>query len=217
MSPEEEAARREVIDAAIAISREGLSPGRSGNVSRRSGDGMLITPSGVAYETLTPGDVVALGMDGRAPQGARKPSSEWRLHAAIYTARPDAGAVVHCHSLHATVLACARRPIPAFHYMVAVAGGRDIRCARYATFGTEALAAAAVAALAGRRACLLANHGQLALGPHLGAALELAREVETLAAQYCGVLALGEPHILDDDEMDEVFARFRDYGADVRV
>jgi L-fuculose-phosphate aldolase len=216
MSQEEVAARREVIDVALAMSRDGLSPGRSGNVSRRWGDGMLITPSGLAYETLKPGDVVALDLEGRAPSGSRKPSSEWQLHAAIYAARPDAGAVVHCHSLNATVVACARRPIPAFHYMVAIAGGRDIRCAPYATFGSEALAKAAVAALDGRNACLLANHGQVALGRDPAAALELAREVEALAAQYRGVLAFGQPHILDDAEMERVIERFRGYRANAQ-
>jgi L-fuculose-phosphate aldolase len=212
----DEEARREVIETARAMAHAGLSPGRSGNVSRRQADGFLITPSGLDYDKLAPEDIVRIDFDGRTLEGARKPSSEWRLHAAILAARPEIGAVVHCHSLHATALACARRPIPAFHYMIAAAGGPDIRCAAYATFGTSELAAQAVAALDGRRACLLANHGQIAIGRDLAATLDLAREVETLAAQYCEVLKLGDVHILGAQEMDEVLARFATYGQDDR-
>lgn len=209
---DQHAARAEVAETAHAMSRAGLSPGRSGNVSRRWADGMLVTPSGLAYEELEPEDIVFVALDGKAECGGREPSSEWRLHAAIYQARPEVEAVIHCHSLHATALACARRTIPAFHYMIAVAGGEDIRCAPYAAFGGRELADSAVVALEGRRACLLANHGQVAIGPDLPAALELAGEVETLAAQYATVLSFGEPAVLTCEEMAEVLARFAGYG-----
>src|SRR5690606_4181433 len=199
-------------ETAQAMQARGLSPQRSGNVSARVADGMVITPSGLPFETLDAGDVVRLALDGSVVDGARKPSSEWRLHAAVYRARPEVAAVVHCHSPNATAVACTRRPIPAFHYMVAVAGGVDIPCAAYATFGTEALAAAACAALADRSACLLANHGQLATGADLAAALELAAEVETLATQYRAALAIGDVHVLSDAEMQRVLDAFRSYG-----
>ncbi len=212
MKADEEAARNAVIAAAQAMARSGLSPGRSGNVSQRCGNGMLITPSGMDYETLDTGDICLVDRAGNTSRDGRKPSSEWQLHAAIYEARPEADAIVHCHSPRATALACTRRDLPAFHYMVAVAGGKDIRCARYATFGTRELAAEAVAALEGRMACLLANHGQIAFGDSPAAALALAREVETLAGQYLDALAAGDVTILDDAEMAEVLARFSDYG-----
>ena len=206
------AARKAVIATALAMSRCDLSPGRSGNVSRRWQEGMLITPSGMAYDEIKPADIVRVAADGSVAARQRKPSSEWRFHLAAYAARPDMHAVVHTHSMHATVLACAHRPIPAFHYMVAVAGGRDIPCVPYATFGTEELSRHVAAGLASRNACLMANHGQIALGATLEAALELATEVETLAEQYCKVLMLGEPHILSDAEMDTVLDLFAGYG-----
>lgn len=204
--------RREIVDTALTMSREQLSPGTSGNVSARWGDGVLITPSGMAYETLEPADIVAVGPEGEVAEGSRKPSSEWPFHLSAYRARPDAQAIVHTHSLHATALACTRKPIPAFHYMVAVAGGSDIPVAAYATFGTEELAASIAAALVDRKACLIANHGQIACGATLGEALALAREVETLAAQYTIAMAAGEPHILDEAEMKRVLKRFTSYG-----
>jgi L-fuculose-phosphate aldolase len=205
-------ARCAVIETARAMSRQGLSPGRSGNVSRRWGCGMLITPSGMAYDALAPSDIVMLADDGSATAGQRRPSSEWRFHRAAYAARPDMHAIVHAHSLHAVVLSCAHKPIPAFHYMVAVAGGSDIPCIPYATFGTEELARHVAAGLAQRNACLMANHGQIALGGSLCEALQLATEVETLAEQYCKLLAIGEPHLLEAAEMARVLARFRNYG-----
>jgi L-fuculose-phosphate aldolase len=204
--------RAAVVDTARRMSASGLSHGRSGNVSARFADGMLITPSGMAYDTMTPDDVVFVAGDGTARAGGGKPSSEWRFHLAAYGARAEAGAVVHCHSRHATALACAHRPIPAFHYMVAVAGGADIPLAPYATFGTPELAAHVAEALAARKACLMANHGQIATGASLDAALKLAGEVEMLAAQYLEVLALGEVHLLDDAEMQRVLERFKSYG-----
>jgi L-fuculose-phosphate aldolase len=208
----EAAARQAVIDTARAMSRCGLSPGRSGNVSCRWNAGMLITPSGLAYDAIRPQDIAFVGPDGASPPGSRKPSSEWRFHLSAYRARPDMHAVVHAHSLHAVVLACAHRSIPAFHYMVAVAGGTDIPCVPYATFGTEELAAHVASGLAHRNACLMANHGQIAIGTTLEAALELAAEVEVLAEQYYKVLTLGEAHVLSDAEMAKVLERFKSYG-----
>jgi L-fuculose-phosphate aldolase len=208
----EAAARQAVIDTALAMSRRGLSPGRSGNVSCRWNEGMLITPSGLAYDAIAPQDVVLVGADGAWAPAGRRPSSEWRFHLSAYRARPDMHAVVHTHSLHAVVLACARRPIPAFHYMVAIAGATDIPCVPYATFGTEELAADVANGLAQRNACLMANHGQIAVGATLAAALELAAEVEILAEQYYKVLTLGQAHVLSDAEMAKVLERFKSYG-----
>jgi len=210
----EKLARRSVIDTALAMSRSGLSPGRSGNVSCRWKGGMLITPTGMAYETLKPRDIVFITAKGTLPgKSLRKPSSEWRFHLAAYRARPDMNAVLHTHSLHATVLACAHKPIPAFHYMVAIAGGKDIPPVPYDTFGTQELADHVAGGLAQRNACLMANHGQIAIGKDLASALELAHEVEVLAEQYSRLLALGgEPHILPDEEMARVLERFKSYG-----
>jgi ribulose-5-phosphate 4-epimerase/fuculose-1-phosphate aldolase len=214
----EKLARQAVIEAALAMSRSGLSPGRSGNVSCRWKTGMLITPTGMAYEEIRPRDIVFVNAKGNVPdKKSRKPSSEWRFHLAAYQARPDVKAVVHTHSLNATVLACAHKPIPAFHYMVAVAGGNDIPLVPYDTFGTDELAQFVAAGLAQRNACLMANHGQIAIGANLGAALELAHEVEVLAEQYVKVLTLGgEPHILPDDEMARVLERFKNYGQNAQ-
>jgi L-fuculose-phosphate aldolase len=207
--------RAEVAATALAMSRKGLSPQRSGNVSARFGEAMLVTPSGVPYEEIGAGEIVRVEMDGSVAPGQLKPSSEAPFHRAIYRAFPEAQAIVHCHSMAATALACARLEIPAFHYMVAVAGGRKIPLAGYATFGTDELAQSAVRALTGHRACLLANHGQIAWSGTLAKALELAAEVETLARQYIDVLALGRPHVLDDAEMDRVIEKFRSYGKQV--
>lgn len=208
--------RAEVIATAQRMSREGLSPGRSGNVSCRYGDGMLITPSGLAYDLMKVGDIVYVANDGTPELGALKPSSEWRFHLAAYAARADAQAVVHTHSLNATALACSGKPIPAFHYMVALAGGNDIPLVPYATFGTEELADHVASGLKDRAACLMANHGQIATGNSLDAALELAFEVETLAAQYLRVLLLGAPVLLPDDEMALMVEKFRAYGANAQ-
>jgi L-fuculose-phosphate aldolase len=193
----------------------GINRGKSGNVSARisvdGSDGFLITPTGLAYDATTPDDIVAMTIDGTA-HGDRHPSSEWRFHRDLYRAREEFRAIVHAHAPFATTLACLRRSIPAFHYMVAMAGGRDIRCAPYATFGSAELAAHVVAAMAGRRACLLANHGIIAAGADLASALALAVEVEGLAEMYWRALQLGEPVILSDAEMDAVVAKFRTYG-----
>ncbi|MEZ5856725.1 MAG: class II aldolase/adducin family protein [Hyphomicrobiaceae bacterium] len=211
-----QAARLEVLEAARAMSRMGLSPGRSGNISRRLREGMAITPSGLAYDTLTVEDIVVVGWDGSPAAGQRKPSSEWRFHLDTYLARPDAGALVHTHSMHATVLACAHKPIPAFHYMVAIAGGRSIPLVPYATFGTKALSTHVVKGLQSVNACLMANHGLIVVGPSCPKALELAAEIEVLAEQYVKVLSLGKPHLLDDDEMDRVIALFKGYGQNAQ-
>jgi L-fuculose-phosphate aldolase len=205
-------ARRSVVDTALAMSRRGLSPGRSGNVSSRFEDGLLITPTGLAYDLITPADIVRVRLDGHIPPGQPAPSSELLFHLAVYRSRPDVGAIVHCHSMHATVLACARRPIPAFHYMVAAAGGDDIPLAPYATFGSEELARHVAEGLARRNACLMANHGQIAVGANGTAALALAEEVEVLAEQYVKVLMLGTPHVLARDEMARVAECFSSYG-----
>jgi L-fuculose-phosphate aldolase len=204
--------RQEIIDTALAMSREGLSPGISGNVSARWDAGMLITPTGMGYDELIPEDIVFMDEKGTTPASVRDPSSEWRFHMTAYATRPGANAIIHAHSRFATALACARKPIPAFHYMVAVAGGRDIPLAEYATFGTKALADNVATVLKDRAACLMANHGQIACGASLECALALARDVEALAGQYVAALQAGAPHILDDEEMSRVLTRFESYG-----
>ena len=197
------------------MNRAGINQGTAGNVSVRTKRGCLITPSGVDYEAMGPGRIVHVGLDGDvlAPaSGADAPSSEWRMHTDIYRHRPEAGAVVHAHPPNATALACTGRGIPAFHYMVAVAGGSDIRCAPYATFGTADLSRNMMAALKDRRACLLANHGMICYGADLAAALALAVEVEALARQYVIALGLGNVNVLDEEQMVDVLERFRTYG-----
>jgi L-fuculose-phosphate aldolase len=190
----------------------GLYAGTSGNVSARTAGGLLITPSAVRCEDVDAAAIVHVATDG-TPRGRLAPSTEWRIHRDIYRSRADVGAVVHTHSTAATALSCLRRPIPAFHYMVAKAGGDDIRCARYATYGTAALSQSALAALAGgRRACLLANHGLLALGADLAAARALAEEIEALCAQYIQACAAGRPVTLPAAEMRRVRAKFATYG-----
>lgn len=209
---DEAALRAEIVATAQAMDRAGFAPSKSGNVSARLGDGFLITPSGLPYARMGPGDLVAMSLEGETLSPG-KPSSEWRFHAAIYAARPELAAHVHTHSPRATALSAARRGIPAFHYMIALAGGADIRCADYATFGTQELADNAVRALEGRKAVLLANHGVIALGATLAGAWMLAQEVENLAGQYLDLLASGlEPAILDEAEMARVIERFGGYG-----
>jgi L-fuculose-phosphate aldolase len=207
----EDALRAEIIATAIRMNECGINRGKSGNVSARTETGFLITPTGLTYQSLLPDDIVSVTFAGEA-SGARRPSSEWRFHRDIYVARPDAGAIVHAHSSFATSLACLGRDIPAFHYMVAIAGGKDIRCAPYATFGTQELSDNALVALSDRRACLLANHGMIAVGASLEAALALAIEVEALAEQYWRALQIGAPNLLSDSEMHIVLEKFRHYG-----
>lgn len=207
-----------LTEAGRELDRLGYMPSKSGNLSVRTARGFTITPSGVPYDALTEDDLVTLDHAGAVLGGHRKPSSEWRLHQAIHAARPDALAVVHTHSPRATALACARRDIPPFHYMISLAGGDDIRCSRYATFGTRELAEAAVEALEGRRACLLANHGVVAVGPDIRAAVTLAREVENLAGQYLDMLAARiEPVPLSPAEMEAVRDQFEGYGQRLRL
>lgn len=203
----------EIVAAAQRLDAAGMMPSKSGNLSVREGEGFVITPAALPYAQMTPADIVAVDADGIAVEGApHRPSSEWRLHAAIYAARPEIGAVVHTHSPRATALSCARRGIPPFHYMVLLAGG-PVRCAGHATFGTAALAKACVAALADRRAVLLANHGSVAVGATLKAALTLAFEVENLAGQYLDLRAAGlKPVLLTKKELAEAAAQFADYG-----
>ncbi len=207
--------RRDLADAIIATCRAmnaaGINQGSAGNVSARFAEGFLITPSALAYDRLKRDDIVLLDLDGNT-RDARRPSSEWRMHRDIYASRPDAGAVLHAHSTFATALSCLRLDIPAFHYMVAVAGGRDIRCADYALFGTQALSDAMLAALEDRRACLLGTHGMICYDADLERALKLGIEVETLAKQYWHARQAGEPVILSDAEMDAVLEKFAGYG-----
>jgi L-fuculose-phosphate aldolase len=204
--------RDELTTTARRMSELGLTPGMSGNVSVRTPRGFLVTPSGMPYADLRPDDHVELDLDGTARAGQRAPSTEWRLHRDILAARADSAAIVHTHSLFCTTISALRRPIPAIHYMVVLAGSDEIPCADYATFGSAELAAAAVRALGRGNACLLANHGMLALGDSLASALRLASEVETLAAQYWHAAQLGTPHVLDRDELLRVRARFAEYG-----
>jgi len=211
-SPGDPGLRAALIEACRELVRRGLTHGNSGNIGvRRDPKRFFVSPTGLAYEALEPDDIPLMDLDGRW-FGRRRPSSEWRFHRDIFRSRSDVGAIVHVHSPHATALACTGRGIPAFHYMVAVAGGADIRCAPYHTFGTQDLSDAALAALEGRRACLLANHGLIALGTDLAAALALAGEVENLASQYSAALALGGVRILDAVEMHRVIEKFRTYG-----
>jgi len=208
--------RQQLVTVARRMNASGLNQGTSGNLSVRIPGGLLITPSSLPYELMQPEDLVALDLAGSSrDDGARRPSSEWRLHADILAGRPEIAAVLHCHSIHATALACHGRAIPPFHYMTAVAGGDDIRCAPYATFGTAELSELAVAALVDRRACLLGQHGQVALGASLDQALRIAIEVETLAQMYLQALQLGEPPLLSPEQMAAVHHQFRTllYGA----
>jgi len=214
--------RRAIIATAQRMNGLGINQGTSGNVSARAGSGILITPSGVPYEALRPADLVEMNFDGgwECSVAGRYPSSEWRFHLDVLRARPEFGALVHVHSIHATALACQRRGIPSFHYMVAAAGGNSIRCAPYATFGTVKLSRNALKALEGRRACLLANHGVIACGKDLESALALAVEVETLAAQYTQALQTGRPKILPEAEMKRVLIKFKagyGYGSTPRA
>ena len=208
-------ARQQLLVATLRMAESGLNKGTAGNLSVRAVEGgeagFLITPTGMAYGALTPDDLVFVDMNG-TPKGARKTSSEWRFHLDMYAARPEAGAVLHAHSPFATSLACLRREIPPFHYMIARFGGDTLRCAEYATFGTQALSVAALKALEGRRACLLANHGMLVFGRDLDQALDLGVELESLCEQYWRASQLGQPVLLDAAEMAVVLEKFAGYG-----
>ena len=208
--------RQQLIAAARGMEPARLNRGTSGNLSVRTVEngaaGFLITPSGMPYATLNPEDIVFMHHDGR-PAGLREPSSEWRIHRDIYAARPEAQAILHAHSPFATSLACLRRAIPPFHYMIARFGGDTLRCADYATFGAQALSDAAIAALQDRSGCLLANHGMLVFGRDPAHALALAVELEELCEQYWRSSQLGAPVLLDSAEMARVQEKFASYGV----
>ncbi len=203
---------QKIIETAKQFNVSGLSVGTSGNLSARTSQGYLITPSGIPYHQLKEADIVEMDLQGNVVHGDLKPSSEWHFHQDIYLAREEINAIVHVHSDYATGIACTRQDIPAFHYMVARAGGDSIRCAEYATFGTDALSQNAVKALQGRNACLLANHGMIALGESIDSAYKLAEEIENIAKQYCISKQLGEVVLLDSDEMKINLEKFKTYG-----
>jgi L-fuculose-phosphate aldolase len=200
--------RRAIIETALQMNACGINQGTSGNISVRADDGFLITPSGIPYEDLAAEDIVEMGFDG-SYAGHHRPSSEWRFHRDILKARTDADVVLHNHSVFATSLSCHDMEIPAFHYMVGVAGGTTIRCADYATFGTTDLSVNALKALEDRTACLLSHHGVICIAGTLKKALWLAVEVETMAKQYVHVRMLGNPKILSDEEMGRVLEQMR--------
>jgi L-fuculose-phosphate aldolase len=210
--------RLALIEAARSMAGLGINQGSAGNISVRSGAGMLITPSAIPYDEITPEMVALMALDGAygAYEGPKRPSSEWRFHLDIMRARPEVGAIVHTHAPYATAIAMARRDIPPCHYMVTRFGGRDVRCAPYALFGTAALSAYALAALEGRSACLLANHGFIATGATLGAAMAAAVELEALAKQYVLSVSIGGPVLLSDDEIAKAMRQFATaYGPNV--
>jgi L-fuculose-phosphate aldolase len=207
--------RLALIDAARRMESLGLNRGTSGNLSLRTPAGILITPSAIPYDTLTPEMIPLMAMDG-GHSGALRPSSEWRFHLDIFRTRPEVGAIVHNHAPHATALGMARREIPACHYMIARFGGAPIRVADYALFGTAELSAAVLAALEGRTACLMANHGCIATGPTIEAALAAAVELETLAQQYLLSMAAGGPVLLSDAEIAAAITQFATaYGPNI--
>lgn len=210
--------RKKVIETCLKMNAEGINQGTSGNVSVRTDDGFLITASGVPYHKMKPEHVVEMTLEG-GYRGEYLPSTEWRMHMDIFKHRPEAGAIVHTHSIYATALACLRKDIPAFHYMIGIAGGTTIRCSGYAEFGTQELSNVMLKALKDRTACLLGNHGQIAFGENLDKALWRAGEVETVSHQYWASLQAGKPVILSEKQMKTVLARFKTYGkqaGDVR-
>lgn len=206
--------RQSLVDACLWMNASGINQGTSGNVSVRSGEMMLITPSGVPYDEMRPQDIAAMPLEGEygSFEGALKPSSEWRFHLDIMKARPNVGAIVHTHSTYATVISCTRRAIPAVHYMIAASGGSSVRCADYATFGTKELSENALMALEDRSCCILANHGAIATGTNLAKAKWLASELETLAKQYYMTLTIGGAVILDEAEITKNVGLFSGYG-----
>ncbi len=200
--------RADMVGVCRRMNSSGINQGTAGNLSARIGNGFLITPTSLPYERMLPEDIVEMDFDG-GYSGRHRPSSEWRFHRDILKSRADIDVVLHCHSLYATTLACHHRTIPSFHYMVGVAGGTTIRCAPYATFGTQQLSDNALEALEGRLACLLGQHGQISLGRDLEHALWLGIEVETISRLYVQALTLGDPPILSDEEMDRVIRQMR--------
>lgn len=205
--------RQELIDTALKMNDLGINQGAAGNLSFRAGGVFIITPSAMPYEQMRPDDLVEVSLENGQVVCGGQPSSEWRFHRDILHARDDIDVVLHAHPVFCTALACQRRGIPAFHYMVAVAGGKSIDCADYALFGTQALSDHVLGALADKNACLMANHGMIALGKNLKGTLALAVEIETLAAQYVRALQMGDPVLLSDAEMDEALQAFSGYGT----
>ena len=203
--------RREVIETCLKMNGEGINQGTSGNVSVRTDEGFLMTASGIVYEKMKPAHVVAMDLEGNY-RGEYLPSTEWRMHMDIFRARPEAKAVVHVHSPYATALACLRKDVPAFHYMIGVTGGTSLRVSGYAEFGTQELSDTMLKALEGRTACLLANHGQICFGPSLSKALWLAGEIETLCHHYWAACLAGKPVLLEEAQMVSVLKRFKTYG-----
>lgn len=204
--------REQLVKTAQKLVTLGLNKGTSGNCSVRDGDGFIITPSGVDAEDVTANSMVKVRLDGSF-EANQKPSSEWFFHRDIYQQRPEVNAVIHTHSMFATTIACLHKEIPSFHYMIAVSGGDSIRCAPYALFGTQALSDVAIMALKDRKACLLANHGMIAIGASLEEALAITVEVENLCEQYWRLLQVTPtPPLLSDAEMQAVFAQFKGYG-----
>ena len=209
--------RNKVIEFSLKLNSTNLSPLRSGNISLRvkenNEDGYLITPSGKKYETLKPEDIIFMGLNDEAEinDSDNKPSSEWRFHRDIYLSKTDAKAIVHAHSPHATAVSSHGKSIPPFHYMIALAGGEDIKCAEYATFGTKELSENVIKALTDRSACLMSNHGQVAFGKNLEVAFELAQEIENICQQYIIALKIGEPKILSLKEMKKVLDKAKNY------
>jgi len=205
--------REAIIQYAHKFNSSGLSVGKSGNISARSEKGFLITPTGFNYKELNnPEDICHCDIDGNIIEGKWAPSSEWQVRSDIYKKRTDSKAVVHCHSTYATALACCNIDIPSFHYMIAIVGGGQIKCADYATFGTRELSENVIKALGERKACLLANHGQLTVSDSVENAFRLAEEVENLAKQYCISIHIGNPVLLDDAEMQRNLEKFKLYG-----
>ncbi|MDA4848660.1 class II aldolase/adducin family protein [Hoeflea poritis] len=208
--------RQRIIDACREMNRNGLNQGTSGNISVRFEDGLLITPTAIPYDEMSPDMISKIYLSGDMTgnwEGPKEPSSEWRFHWQILKHRPEFNAVVHAHAPYCTTLAILRKPIPACHYMVAVFGGNDVRCSGYSTFGTKELADMALTAMEDRSACLLANHGMIAAGDSLKQAMWRAVELETLARQYCQSLQLGEPVILSEDDIRKTLERMDDYGV----
>ena len=201
----------QIIKYANMLNSEKLSTLRSGNVSLRYKNGFLITPSGVKYSLLKVDDIVFVSLDGKFDETKNKPSSEWRFHKDIYSSKNEANAIVHAHSTHATAVSAHNKDVPAFHYMVALAGGNDLKCAKYATFGTQELSDNIINALKNRKACLMSNHGQVAFGDNLEQAFELAQEVENICHQYINVIKIGKPKILSSSEMDVILEKVKNY------
>lgn len=211
MQSKEQSIRAAIIESCLSMATLGINQGTSGNISVRCGDDILITPSGLPYQQMSPSDIVRLHPDG-SYDGRLSPSSEWRFHRDIMAERSEVNAVVHAHPTYATSLAICRREIPAVHYMIAAAGGPNIRCSDYATFGTAELSRTVLQALQGRNGCLLANHGMIATGPDLVRAMWLAVEIENLARQYTISLSIGDPRVLSEEEIEKNIALFRNYG-----